>query len=91
VPAASSTSNRNRAFSRGDGRRHRRRRSARFIEREFRDFLGCGALGWGFARVRCDACRFERLVPFFEECKKRGIEAKRIVVLEPGESWHCYK
>ena len=23
---------------------------------------------------------------FLEECKKRGIEAKRIVVLEPGES-----
>ena len=41
--------------------------------------------------MRCDACRFERLVPFFEECKKRGIEAKRIVVLEPGESWHYYK
>ena len=28
---------------------------------------------------------------FVEECKKRGIEAKRIVVLEPGESWHYYK
>ena len=42
----------------------------RFIEREFRDFLDCGALGRGFARVRCDACRFERLVPF--SCKGRG-------------------
>jgi len=28
---------------------------------------------------------------FLEECKKRGIDAKRIVVLEPGESWHYYK
>jgi len=28
---------------------------------------------------------------FIEECKERGIEAKRIVVLEPGESWHYYK
>jgi len=28
---------------------------------------------------------------FVEECKKRGIEAKRIVVLETGESWHYYK
>jgi len=43
----------------------------RFIEREFRDFLGCGQLERGFARVRCDACRFERLVPF--SCKARAI------------------
>src|SRR5439155_497358 len=43
----------------------------RFIEREFRDLLGCGALGRGFARVRCDACRFERLVPF--SCKGRAV------------------
>jgi len=27
----------------------------RFIEREFRDVLGCGALDRGFARVRCRA------------------------------------
>ena len=43
----------------------------RFIAREFRDFLGCGQLERGFARVRCDACRFERLVPF--SCKARAI------------------
>jgi hypothetical protein len=43
----------------------------RFIEREFGDFLGCGRLERGFARVRCDACRFERLVPF--SCKARAI------------------
>jgi hypothetical protein len=43
----------------------------RFIEREFRAFLGCGALERGFARVRCDACRFERLVPF--SCKARAV------------------
>jgi ribosomal protein S27E len=43
----------------------------RFIEREFRHFLGCGQLDRGFARVRCDACRFERLVPF--SCKARAI------------------
>jgi Putative transposase/Transposase zinc-binding domain len=42
----------------------------RFIEREFRDFLTCGALGRGFARVRCEDCAFERLVPF--SCKRRG-------------------
>ena len=44
---------------------------SRFIEREFRDFLGCGVLARGFARVRCDACRFERLVPF--SCKTRAV------------------
>ena len=26
-----------------------------FVEREFRDFLTCGALSRGFARVRCEA------------------------------------
>ena len=43
----------------------------RFIERELRDFLGCGQLERGFARVRCDTCRFERLLPF--SCKTRAI------------------
>jgi len=43
----------------------------RFIVREFRDFLGCGQLERGFARVRCEACRFERLIPF--SCKARAI------------------
>ncbi len=42
----------------------------RFVEREFREFLTCGALGRGFARVRCENCAFERLVPF--SCKRRG-------------------
>jgi hypothetical protein len=41
-----------------------------FVEREFRAFLGCGVLARGFARVRCGACAFERLVPF--SCKGRG-------------------
>lgn len=41
-----------------------------FVEREFREFLTCGVLARGFARVRCDACAFERLVPF--SCKRRG-------------------
>jgi len=36
----------------------------RFIEREFRDYLGCGDLRRGFCRVRCDGCAFERLIPF---------------------------
>jgi L-ascorbate metabolism protein UlaG (beta-lactamase superfamily) len=28
---------------------------------------------------------------FIEECKERGIDKSRVVVLEPGESWHYYK
>ena len=42
----------------------------RFVEQEFRQFLTCGVLAHGFARLRCDACAFERLVPF--SCKGRG-------------------
>jgi hypothetical protein len=41
-----------------------------FVEREFRQFLSCGVLARGFARVRCPGCAFERLVPF--SCKGRG-------------------
>jgi len=41
-----------------------------FVERDFRDFLTCGVLAHGFARVRCDTCARERLVPF--SCKERG-------------------
>jgi hypothetical protein len=43
----------------------------RFIEKEFRGVLSCGALGRGFARFRCSACKFERLVPF--SCKGRCV------------------
>jgi len=28
---------------------------------------------------------------FTDECEKRGIERARVVVLEPGESWHYYR
>src|SRR3989442_2804249 len=41
-----------------------------FVEQEFRDFLTCGLLAHGFARLRCTDCAFERLVPF--SCKGRG-------------------
>ncbi len=41
-----------------------------FIAREFREFLTCGVLAHGFARVRCERCSLERLVPF--SCKGRG-------------------
>ena len=40
-----------------------------FVEQEFRDFLTCGLLSHGFARLRCTDCAFERLVPF--SCKGR--------------------
>jgi hypothetical protein len=38
-----------------------------FVEQEFRDFLTCGMLAHGFARLRCTECALERLVPF--SCK----------------------
>jgi hypothetical protein len=42
-----------------------------FVEREFRQFLGCGVWARGFARFRRDACHAERLVPF--SCKARAV------------------
>ncbi|PYN83327.1 MAG: hypothetical protein DMD96_02830 [Candidatus Rokuibacteriota bacterium] len=41
-----------------------------FVEQEFYDFLTCGILAHGFARLRCTECTLERLVPF--SCKGRG-------------------
>jgi hypothetical protein len=41
-----------------------------FVKREFEAYLRCGILAHGFARVRCEGCAFERLVPF--SCKGRG-------------------
>jgi len=41
----------------------------RFVEHEFRRYLDCAALGRGFARVRCKACGYERLLSF--SCKGR--------------------
>jgi hypothetical protein len=38
-----------------------------FVRAEFDKFLRCGVLAHGFARVRCGACGFERLLPF--SCK----------------------
>ena len=42
-----------------------------FVEREFREYLGCGVLAHGFARVRCESCGDEHLVGF--SCKRRGL------------------
>jgi len=41
-----------------------------FVEQEFYDFLTCGILAHGFARLRRTECALERLVPF--SCKGRG-------------------
>ena len=41
------------------------------MEREFTDYLDCGILARGFARVRCGDCGNELLVGF--SCKRRGI------------------
>ena len=42
-----------------------------FVEREFREYLGCGVLARGFARVRCGSCGDEYLLGF--SCKRRGV------------------
>ena len=42
-----------------------------FVEREFREYLACGVLAHGFARVRCGGCGDEHLVGF--SCKRRGV------------------
>lgn len=41
-----------------------------FVEQEFRNFLTCGVLAHGFARLRCTSFSVERLVPF--SCTGRG-------------------
>lgn len=41
-----------------------------FVLNEFRDYLRCGRLEYGFLRVKCNGCRHEHLVAF--SCKRRG-------------------
>lgn len=41
-----------------------------YVEQEFRSYLECGILAYGFIRVKCSDCGKEKLVPF--SCKKRG-------------------
>ena len=41
-----------------------------FVERELSRYLECGILAYGFVRVRCAACRYDRVVAF--SCKGRG-------------------
>ena len=42
----------------------------RFVERELRADLECGVLEFGFLRLHCDDCGFDRLLPF--SCKGRA-------------------
>jgi hypothetical protein len=42
----------------------------RFVERERREFLTCGVMARGFARLRCSGCKREILVAF--SCKGHG-------------------
>ena len=39
-----------------------------FVIEEFEAYLECGRLEYGFLRVKCDACRHEKLVAF--SCKR---------------------
>ena len=41
-----------------------------FVNEEFKAYMKCGRLEHGFLRVKCDACRHEKLVAF--SCKRRG-------------------
>ncbi|MCK9459116.1 MAG: transposase [Proteobacteria bacterium] len=41
-----------------------------FVVDELRRFLACGSLSGGFARLKCETCGKERLVPF--SCKRRA-------------------
>jgi hypothetical protein len=42
-----------------------------YVERDFRQYWGCGILANGFARARCDHCGHDFLVAF--SCKGRGV------------------
>jgi hypothetical protein len=42
-----------------------------YVEREFRRYLECGILAYGFARARCPECGHDFLVAF--SCKGRGV------------------
>jgi hypothetical protein len=42
----------------------------KFVERELRGVLECGALACGFLRLQCELCKEEKLLPF--SCKGRA-------------------
>ena len=62
-----------------------------FVEQEFRDFLTCGVLAHGFARLQCTDCAVERLVLF--SCRAvasaRAAAAGAPPNTPPGSSTRC--
>jgi len=46
------------------------KRLPKHVTQEFDAFLKCGILAYGFLRLKCADCKFEKLVAF--SCKKRG-------------------
>jgi len=49
----------------------------RYVDRELAEYLRCGILAHGFARVRCSTCHDELLVAF--SCKRHAAEPRRAV------------
>ena len=43
----------------------------RYVRNAFRNYLECGILAYGFARLRCPGCGYDTVVAF--SCKERGI------------------
>jgi hypothetical protein len=42
-----------------------------WVEKDFRSYLECGVLAFGFARIRCSDCGEERILAF--SCKGRRV------------------
>ena len=55
------------------------------VHRDFEAYLKCGRLEYGFLRVRCDKCHFERLVAF--SCKRRGFCRGRLAPAVAPAAW----
>ncbi len=56
-----------------------------FVTREFRDYLRCGLLEYGFIRVKCNGCRHEHSVAF--SCKRRRLTRDGWLVLDSEQPW----
>ena len=48
-----------------------------YVEKELRNYVECGVLGYGFVRLRCDCGKEERAVAF--SCMGREINRKGLV------------
>jgi hypothetical protein len=67
----------------------------RFIEEEFRGFLGCGRLAGGFARFHCRRCGADRLVPFSWNIHLHALVLDGVYVEdgegEGGVAWRAFR